>query len=120
MLFMLGALPYSHLYYSNRQLPNNMIKLIMMSRKYKMKPESYCSKPKSRCFLPFFQEVMNMEYGQDPSYGHLQFLLTVPLLEQGLVPSKCVFNRLIAEDILIRSDSFRSLDYDDSEAIEQK
>jgi hypothetical protein len=80
-----------------------MVKLVMLRAKVRMTPESYCSQPPSRALLPFFKEVMNMQYAQEPSYGHLQFLLTVPLLEQGLVPTDCVFSRPVPDNILIRS-----------------
>jgi hypothetical protein len=62
---------------------------------------------------------MNMSYDQEPFYGHLKFLLSVPLLEQELTPSDCVFNRIVAENIEIVN-SFGDLDCEEADAINHK
>jgi hypothetical protein len=63
---------------------------------------------------------MNMEYEQEPSYGHLKFLLSVPLLDQDIVPSDCVLNRVIPNNILLSSHQSLDLDCDDIDAVNDK
>jgi hypothetical protein len=65
----------------------------MRAIKVNMSPSSYCKSEETKCLLPFFEAVMSMKYADEPFYSHLQFLLTKPLLEIGIVPSRCVFGK---------------------------
>jgi hypothetical protein len=54
-------------------------------RKKSLKPTDLC-KGDAKCLLPFLEEVFSYGFKQEPFYGKLRHLLTVPLLNLDKVP----------------------------------
>lgn len=106
MLYLLKALPYSELFFDNMNMPFEQLCKLMLDRKKQMTPESYCNGIQSRALYPFFIEVMKMKYDEEPFYGHLQFLLTKPLLKLGQTPNNCVFNSINIISLSIENADF--------------
>ena len=90
---LIHKLPYLDYFFTNvGRIPKAALKASLLAWKKSCTAEKYCSNPTLMFIRPYLEEVLSMQYEEEPNYGKLKFLLTKSLLEKNLVPSTFAFS----------------------------